>query len=277
MARLKYSAPENKARAAGDGAAAGLAARIYLILTLLFIYLPIAVLVLLSFNSARYPAFPMRGFTLEWYAELFRDRSILTSIGYSALVATGTALTSTVLGFLAAWTRVRRDFRGKENLDMLFFLALTVPYLLMGLALLVFVRYLGLSRSLWMVWVGHVTITLPVAYLIIRAQLSPQQIEAERAAQDLGASVLQAWWHVTMPMIMPGLMAAFLLSFTFSWDEFLVAWFVSGFEVTFPVRIWELMRSGLSPKLNAAGSLILLASMGLVWIGARLVGKGVSR
>lgn len=277
MARLKYSAPENKARAAGDGAAAGLAARIYLILTLLFIYLPIAVLVLLSFNSARYPAFPMRGFTLEWYAELFRDRSILTSIGYSALVATGTALTSTVLGFLAAWTRVRRDFRGKENLDMLFFLALTVPYLLMGLALLAFVRYLGLSRSLWMVWVGHVTITLPVAYLIIRAQLSPQQIEAERAAQDLGASVLQAWWHVTMPMIMPGLMAAFLLSFTFSWDEFLVAWFVSGFEVTFPVRIWELMRSGLSPKLNAAGSLILLASMGLVWIGARLVGKGVSR
>lgn len=277
MARLKYSAPENKARAAGDGAAAGLAARIYLILTLLFIYLPIAVLVLLSFNSARYPAFPMRGFTLEWYAELFRDRSILTSIGYSALVATGTALTSTVLGFLAAWTRVRRDFRGKENLDMLFFLALTVPYLLMGLALLAFVRYLGLSRSLWMVWVGHVTITLPVAYLIIRAQLSPQQIEAERAAQDLGASVLQAWWHVTMPMIMPGLMAAFLLCFTFSWDEFLVAWFVSGFEVTFPVRIWELMRSGLSPKLNAAGSLILLASMGLVWIGARLVGKGVSR
>jgi len=129
-----------------------------------------------------------------------------------------------------------------------------------GLGLLASLNLAGLRLSLWTVALGHTVINTPLCFAICLAALGPAQLQAERAARDLGAGELRTMWLVTAPMILPALLAAFLLSVTFSWDEFIIAFLLSRFDVTLPVEIWSLLRSGLNPKTNAVGSLVFLAS-----------------
>ncbi len=136
----------------------------------------------------------------------------------------------------------------------------------MGLGLLIVVQRLGLGVSLWTVGIGHVVINLPLCFAILYASMGAQQENAERAARDLGASEAQVIGLVTLPMLAPALLAAFFLSVTLSWDEFIIAFLVSRFDVTLPVEIWSLLRSGLSPRLNAVGSFVFLVSVTCVLV-----------
>jgi spermidine/putrescine transport system permease protein len=232
----------------------------YMALLYGFIFLPVGVLVLYSFQDGRFPIPPFQGFTLRWHAEVLADDDLLAALGNSFLVALGSSSVALGLGFLAARAVATGRLPGAAALRAALTAPLSVSYLVIGLGLLASFRLMGTGLSLGTVAIGHVVINAPLCFAICLAALGEPQRAAERAARDLGAGEARVMWLVTAPMILPALVAAFLLSVTFSWDEFIIAFLLSRFDVTLPVEIWSLLRSGLNPKTNAVGSLVFLAS-----------------
>ena len=143
---------------------------------------------------------------------------------------------------------------------------LMVSYLIIGMGLLIVFNLIGVPRSLWAVGIGHVVINMPLCFAIIYSQMGAHQANIERAARDLGAREWQVLLLVTAPMMWPALFASFFLSMTFSWDEFIIAFLLTRFDVTLPVEIWNMLRSGLNPKTNAAGSLVFGISVVLILV-----------
>jgi spermidine/putrescine transport system permease protein len=236
----------------------------YGVLMLVFIYLPVVVLVLFSFQDGRLPVPPFNGFSLEWYQAIFADRKLMTALGNSLIVAILSSIFSCALGFCAAYGFARFQLPASGFQRALLVVPMTVSYLIIGLGLLTFLNALGISLSLFTIGIGHVVINLPLCFAIIYASMGAHQVNIERAARDLGASEFNVMTLVTLPMVLPSILAAFFLSVTFSWDEFIIAFLLSRFDVTLPVEIWNLLRSGLNPKTNAIGSIVFLASIIIV-------------
>lgn len=233
---------------------------LYLALAYGFIFLPVVVLVVFSFQDGRLPVPPFQGFSLRWYGKILSDRGLMTALGHSALVAGVSSGVALVLGFLAAHGLARVRLPGSVLMRGVLIAPMTVSYLIIGLGLLTLFNQMGVKPSLWATGVGHVVINLPLCFAICFAAMGDHQKSAERAARDLGASEMRVLWHVSAPMLAPALAAAFFLSVTFSWDEFIIAFLLTRFDVTLPVEIWSMLRSGLSPATNAIGSLVFLAS-----------------
>jgi len=236
----------------------------YLGLAYLFIYLPVGVLLLFSFQEGSLPVPPFKGPTLAWYEKVLGDSAVTDALVNSLLVALGSSLVACLLGLLAAWALARQRLPGEGWLRALLTAPLSVSYLIIGLGLLIAFNALGFSKSLWLVAIGHVVMNLPLCFAILYSQMGGQQATIERAARDLGAREWQVLLLVTVPLVWPALFAAFFLSMTFSWDEFIIAFLLSGFEVTLPVEIWSMLRSGLDPSTNAVGSLVFCVSFLLV-------------
>jgi spermidine/putrescine transport system permease protein len=234
-----------------------------------FILLPVGVLVLFSFQDGRLPIPPFRGPTLRWHEAVLTDRRLMTALWNSFLVALGSSAVATVLGFLAARGLATGRIAGAAVVRAALLAPLSVSYLVIGLGLLASLNLAGIGLSLWTVGIGHTVINLPLCFAICAAAMGPAVVQAERAARDLGAGEARVMVLVTAPMILPALVAAFLLSVTFSWDEFIIAFLLSRFDVTLPVEIWSLLRGGLNPRTNAVGSLVFLASA-LVVLAAEL-------
>lgn len=226
-----------------------------------FIFLPVSVLVLFSFQGGRFPIPPFNGPSLKWYEAVFADGRLTDALVNSLLVALVSSAFACLLGFLAAYGLARYRLPASGLQRALITAPLTVSYLIIGLGLLIVFNKFGIPRSLWTVGVGHVVINTPLCFAIIYSQMGAHQINIERAARDLGASDWQVMWLVTAPMLMPAILASYFLSATFSWDEFIIAFLLSRFEVTLPVEIWSLLRSGLNPKTNAVGSIVFLFSI----------------
>ena len=239
---------------------------LYLAVAFGFIYLPVGALVLFSFQGSTLPVPPFDGPSLRWYAEVLADDGLTSALLNSVLVALGSSAVAVTLGFLAAYGLARHALPGSALIRGLLIAPLTVSYLIVGLGLLIVLTRAGLGLSLLTAAIGHVVINLPLAFAIIYASMGAQQQNAERAARDLGATEARVIWLVTVPMLMPAIAAAFFLSMTFSWDEFIIAFLLTRFDVTLPVEIWSLLRSGLSPRLNAIGSLVFLVSVVAVLI-----------
>ncbi len=236
--------------------------KLYVLLAFTFLFLPIAVIVIFSFQPGRYPSLPLREFTLKWYHEMIYDRVLLECMKNSAIVGVSVSLISTTLGFMAAYALRSYKLRA-ENLFLGFMSGpLTVPTLLLGLALLIFLNtFLSIGNSLFSVILSHTVICAPFAMFIIRARLRGIDKSLEEAAWDLGANTWQTIREVILPLAAPGLIAALLLTFTLSFDEFIIAWFVCGFQPTLPVKIWSMMRGGIKPTINAAGTIIFILSI----------------
>ena len=226
-----------------------------------FVYLPVAVLILFSFQSTLFPIPPFNGPSLRWYGAVLSDARLTAGFGNSLLVALLSSLCATALGFFAAWGFARFQLPASSLLRGLITLPLTVSYLIIGMGLLVVFTYLGLPKSLWSAGIGHVVINLPLCFAIIYSQMGDQQANIEKAARDLGAGELQVLALVTATMVWPALFASFFLSMTFSWDEFVIAFLLTRFDTTLPVEIWNLLRAGLNPKTNAVGSLVFGVSV----------------
>ena len=241
-----------------------LLAPLYLGLAYLFIFLPVLVLVLFSFQGSTLPVPPFNGPSLRWYGEVLQDGRLLAALGHSLVVGALSSLVATALGFLAAYGLARDPPRWAGAIHGLLLAPLTVSYLIIGLGLLATFNALGLPRSLLAVGIGHVVINLPLCFAILHAQMSEPQARIERAARDLGAAEWQVLLLVTVPMLWPALFAAFFLAFTLSWDEFIIAFLLTRFEVTLPVEIWSALRTGLNPATNAVGSLVFGVSIVLV-------------
>ena len=241
-------------------------AAVYVALVYLFIYLPVGVLVLFSFQDALLPIPPFQGPSLRWYAAVLTDFRIMDALWNSLVVAVISSALSCLFGFLAAYGLARYTLRGAGVVQWLLVAPLSVSYLIIGMGLLITFKTMGIPKSLLAVIIGHTVINLPLAFAIIYSQMGEHQANLERAARDLGAAEWQVLVLITLPLLWPALVASFFLSFTLSWDEFIIALLVSRFDVTLPVEIWSLLRSGLNPKTNAVGSLVFIVSIILVFI-----------
>jgi len=241
-------------------------AAVYVALVYLFIYLPVGVLVLFSFQDALLPIPPFQGPSLRWYEAVLTDFRIMDALWNSLVVAVISSALSCLLGFLAAYGLARYTVRGAGVVQWLLVAPLSVSYLIIGMGLLITFKSMGIPKSLLAVIIGHTVINLPLAFAIIYSQMGEHQANLERAARDLGAAEWQVLVLITLPLLWPAMMASFFLSFTLSWDEFIIALLVSRFNVTLPVEIWSLLRSGLNPKTNAVGSLVFIVSIILVFI-----------
>ena len=182
------------------------------------------------------------------------------ALGNSVLVALVSSAVSLLLGFLAAYALARFRLPGSRFLQGLLTAPLTVSYLIIAMGLLITFNAIGVPKSLLTVGIGHVVINMPLCFAILYSQMGEHQATIERAARDLGAREWQVLILITVPMLWPALFASFFLSLTFSWDEFIIAFMVSRFDVTLPVEIWSMLRTGLNPKTNAVGSLVFLVS-----------------
>jgi spermidine/putrescine transport system permease protein len=236
----------------------------YLVLVFGFIFLPVASLVLFSFQSTSLPVPPFNGPSLRWYNALLDDGRITASLGNSLRVGVISAAIATLLGFLAAYGLGRYRPAGARGLRGLLMAPLGVSYLVIGLGLSLAANQFVIARSLTLVTIGHVVINLPLAFAVILSQMRDEHAQFEKAARDLGAGEFVVLTRVVVPVLAPGITAAFLLAFTLSWDEFIIALLLARFDVTLPVEIWSALRTGLDPTTNAAGSLVLAFSVVLL-------------
>jgi spermidine/putrescine transport system permease protein len=235
-----------------------------------FLYLPIAVLILYSFNRGGVGGFPPHQFTLDWYRQLFADGAIWDSVLNSLLVALSAVALSLVLGLLAALALDRADFPGKSLFRRLVLLPLILPGIITGLSLLMFAVFAGLQLSLLTVFLGHGTALISVATTEIFAGLQKMDRAQEEASLDLGATPWQTFWRITLPNLRLSLVAAGLLIFTLSMDEIAVTFFLIGRDNTLPLEIWGRLRRGITPEINAVSALVLLASILLIILWYRL-------
>jgi spermidine/putrescine transport system permease protein len=236
--------------------AATYAAAVYL-----FIFLPVIVLIIFSLQSTSFPIPPFTGPSLRWYDAILGDARLTSALVNSLAVAAVSSFMAAALGFLSAWGFARFLLPGSSLLRGLLTLPLTVSYLIIGMGLLIMFNWLGLPKSLIAAGIGHVVINLPLCFAIIYSQMGDHQINIERAARDLGAREWQVLFLITMPIMWPAIFASLFLSMTFSWDEFVISFLLTRFETTLPVEIWNLLRSGLTPKTNAVGSLVFGVSV----------------
>lgn len=239
----------------------GLQAALVMTPLFVFIYLPVAVLVLFSFHAGQVPVPPFEGPSLEWYGRVLANDRVTGAMWSSVLVGVLSSALATLLATLAAWGLARHRVPGSRWVEGLLMLPLAVSYLVIGVGLLVAFSALDVSKSLWAVGVGHVVLNLPLAFVVVYGQFDSDKVRLEHAARDLGASELQVFLRVTVPLLRTAIVAAFLLSLTFSWDEFIVSFLLSGFDPTLPVVIWGMLRSGLNPQTNAVGTLVFTVSL----------------
>lgn len=238
----------------------------YATLYIVFLYAPVLLLPLFSFNSGIYVAFPLKGFTVEWYARMAANNQLLSSLWASLGVAAAVAIVSTALGLLAAMALTRHDIRGKGFITLFLLLPLVIPSLIVAMALLVLLRQiLGFELSLVTVAAGHVMLCLPYALLVLMSRLESFDASLEEAAFDLGDTPFKTFYRVTIPLAWPGIVASVLLCFSASFDEYVLAAFLSGNRATLPVFIFsELRFPQRLPVILALGSCILLGSVALV-------------
>jgi len=239
---------------------------LYATLVFGFIYLPIVVLILYSFNRDGVGGFPPRHLTLNWYAQLFADSAIWDSVLNSLIVAAGSVLLALTLGLLAALALDRADFPSKALFRRLVLLPLILPGIITGRSLLMFAVFAGMPLSLFTVFLGHGTALISVATTELFAGLQKMDRAQEEASLDLGATPWQTFWRITLPNLKLSLIAAGLLIFTLSIDEIAVTFFLIGRDNTLPLEIWGRLRRGITPEINAVSTLIFAVSVGLIVI-----------
>jgi len=238
----------------------------YAALIFAFIYLPIVVLILYSFNRDGVGGFPPRHFTLDWYRQLFLDDAIWDAVLNSLIVAACSVALALTLGFLAALALDRATFPGKALFRRLVLLPLILPGIITGLSLLMFAVFAGAQLSLFTVFLGHGTALVSVATTELFAGLQKMDRAQEEASLDLGATPWQTFWRVTLPGLKLSLIAAGLLIFTLSMDEIAVTFFLIGRDNTLPLEIWGRLRRGITPEINAVSTLIFAISVALIVI-----------
>ncbi len=248
--------------------------RLYTLSVIVIILAPLIVSLIFSFNADRFPSLPLKGFTTEWYELTFMDPEVIAAFKRSFMVAIPVGLMSTLLGFAAAYSDYRYSFRGKSLFNLMMLLPPTIPAVIMGLAMLSYLSRINLAGNVYAIFISHVVTGLPFAMALIRLRLAQMDPSLEQAAWNLRASSVQSLFYVVIPYCMQSLFAAFLITTAVSFDEFAVAWFVSGLEETVPVRVLVFLQGQVSPRINAIGTAIFATSILLVVLAMAFSGLG---
>jgi len=237
---------------------------------LAFLYLPIAALVLYSFNAGRIFTFPVADLTLDWYGRLAANDDLLRALGNSFLVAGGVVPLTLLLGVPAAYALSRVPFRGRGAVEHVFMLPLMIPGLITGLSILLLLKQFDFGLSLWAVVLGHTVAWLPIVIAQVSARLRRLDPRIEEASQDLGAGPIETFVRVALPNLTNAVIGSALLVFILSFDEIAITFLLTGSENTLPMYIWASLRRGVTPELCAIATLMVAASAVLVIAGLRL-------
>jgi spermidine/putrescine transport system permease protein len=249
--------------------------RVFFFLVVVFLYTPIVILLIFSFNDSAVPTFPLSGFTLHWYHQFLTNSELRGALETSAIIAALSSAGAVVLGVLASIALARRRFRVRAAVSALLLSPLVIPYVVFGISLLLLFHQLGVPRSILTVVIGHVVISLPYTILVLVPRLDQVDVSLEEAAFDLGASRLRTFRSITFPLILPAVVSAFLIAFTTSFDEYAVASFVVGPRVTFPIYLYSALRfPSQLPQVIAVAVVVLVLSLFVV-VGAE-VGRRVA-
>lgn len=236
--------------------------RFYTLLVYVFMFIPITVVVILSFNPQQFGSFPMQGFSFRWYLKLAQDETILHAFRNSLQLGALTAAISTSIGILAAMAFVRYEFPGKNTLNTLLLAPIMIPEVILGVALLLFIRWLQQPKSFLMLLIGHVVITLPYVLLVVQARLVSIERVYEEAALSLGANPFQTFKEITLPLLMPAILAGMLFAFTISFDDVTATLFwATAVNQTVPVKILGMLRNSISPEINALGTVMIILTV----------------
>ena len=236
--------------------------RLYTGLVYVFMFAPIAVVIVLSFNPQQFGIFPMEGFSFRWYVRLAQNQSILMAFKNSIILGSLTAVVSTTIGIMAALAFVRFEFPGKNTINTLLLSPIMIPEVVLGVALLLFLRWLQQPKSFVLLLIGHVVLTLPYVLLIVQARLVGIKKEYEEAAKVLGAGPFQTFKEVTLPLLTPAILAGMLFSFTISFDDITATLFwATAQNQTVPVKIFGMLRNSISPEINALGSVMIVCTI----------------
>jgi spermidine/putrescine transport system permease protein len=249
---------------------------LYAFAYLAFLYVPVLVLPVFSFNDSQFIALPLSGFTTRWYGALAGDSAMQHALGNSLKVGIVTALLSTMLGLAAARAVTRYRLRGAGAALGFISLPLFIPDIVLGLSLLILLGAMGLPLSLAAVMLGHLLVCVPFALTVLIARFEGFDRNLEEASADLGENGWMTFWRITAPLMLPGIIASLLLTFITSFDEFLVAFFLSGTEATLPIYIWGQLRfPERLPMVLALGAVILAVSVVLVICAEHVRNLGV--
>jgi spermidine/putrescine transport system permease protein len=250
---------------------------------LIFIYLPPLLLPLFSFNNSIYITFPLQGFTLQWYENMIANPALRAAFQNSMKVGVAVAFASTIFGTLGAKAVTRYRIRGEKPIMFVIMLPLVIPLIILGISLLTVVNQLGIPLSLYTIGLAHTVLCVPLSMLVMISRMEGFDRGLEEAALDLGERPWMVFWRVTFPLAFPGILSSFLLCFTTSLDEFVVAFFLCGDQVTLPIYIWSQLRFPQKlPEVLALGATILVVSSFLVTFaqvvrrrGARVTLSGI--
>jgi len=246
---------------------------------LAFLYLPIAFLILFSFEEAATPGLPITGLTLHWYQTLAADTAIQQALLTSVEVAVVVTIIASIVGTMVAFPLVRGGVRGAGVLRLLFTLPIMIPGFLIGIGLLIFFRqglhpFINVQLGLYTVVAGHLVFTIPFVVLIVASRLQGFDRRLEWAAADLGASPRQTLRHIVLPLIAPAILAGALLCVTLSIDEFVITFFTIGPQQTLPLYIYTQIKFGVTPEVNAIATVILVVTLGAFTLGSLILGRG---
>ena len=236
--------------------------RALFVAVVIFLYAPIVILLIFSFNNSDIPSFPLSGFTLRWYHQFLTNPDLKGALVTSAIIAALSSAAAVLLGVLASIALVRRRFKGKAGVSAFLLSPLVIPYVVFGISLLLLFHTLGVPRSILTVVIGHIVISLPYTILVLMPRLQQIDVSLEEAAYDLGASRLRTFRSVTLPLILPAVVSAFLIAYTTSFDEYAVASFVVGTRVTFPIYLYSALRfPSQLPQVIAVAVVVITISL----------------
>ena len=249
----------------------------FFFLLAVFLYAPIAILLIFSFNDALLPSFPLSGFTLRWYHDFLTDPELTGALETSAIVAALSSAGAVLLGLLSSIALTRRRFKGKAAVSALLLSPLVIPYVVFGISLLLLFHVLVIPRSILTVVIGHMVISLPYTILVLMPRLDQIDPSLEEAAFDLGASRLRTFRSIVLPLILPAVVSAFLIAFTTSFDEYAVASFVIGTRATFPIYLYGALRfPSRLPEVIAVAVVVMTVSL-IVVVAAEIGRRVVER
>ena len=239
--------------------------RLFVIVALVFFYAPALLLPIFAFNESQVISFPVEGFSLRWFEALLSEKTLHSALKNSLFVAIMSSFLGTVLGVLIARATSRYDFFGKKPTLSFLLVPLVIPELIIGVALLIVLVQLGLSLNLWTVVLGHTLLIMPFSTLVMLSAFNNLDQSVEEASMDLGETGFGTFRRIILPMVSPGLIASFIIGFTISLDEFMIAFFLTGTEPTLPVYIWAQFRFPVKlPSVMALGTILLVFSLVLL-------------
>lgn len=248
----------------------------YACLIYLFLYLPIFIVIAFSFNTSKMNI-RFEGFTFQWYSKMFDNSELMQSLFNTAMVALASTASCIILGTICAVGMYKYEFKLKSTVNNLLYIPIVIPEIVLGIALLIFFSSIGISMSMLTLIIAHITFSMPFVVITVRSRLAGYDKSIEEAARDLGATEFRTFMRVTLPIIAPGVLSGGMLALTMSLDDVVVSFFTAGpSSMTLPIKIYGMVRKGVSPDVNALSTLMIIATI-LILLTSKVIDRNMEK